>query len=200
MGRKSITTKIKPYIIGLICLISFYSFEFIIDFSNEYYFTLGDHKRAKRDKSKILEKLKNQAIGSTVFEEYLNRKRTADAAWEKHNEIKYKEELFGFKSLHFFWERFSLFFGVFIYTLYNLSLSFRYERKNLGSKIVHGLILSVCIFYFFWIFQKFQDFNKFTYYLMTFVSATVIVLAVSLIAKYQHHHINSLKETIAKVA
>ena len=35
---------------------------------------------------------------------------------------------------------------------------------------------------------------------MTFVSATVIVLAVSLIAKYQHHYINSLKETISRLA
>ena len=49
------------------------------------------------------------------------------------------------------------------------------------------------MFYFFWIFQQFQDFSKATYYLMTFLSTVIIVFSVGLITKYQNHYINKLK-------
>ena len=61
-------------------------------------------------------------------------------------------------------------------------------------KVIHGFIISVCLFNFFWIFQQFQDFNKATYFLMIFASAAVVVFAVFLITKYQDHRINRLKK------
>ncbi|PKH50833.1 hypothetical protein CXF68_09105 [Tenacibaculum sp. Bg11-29] len=72
--------------------------------------------------------------------------------------------------------------------------SFYFDRKNVGVKVLHGLILTGPIFYFYWIFQPFQDVSRVTYYFMTFVSAIVVVFAVFLITKYQDHRINRLKK------
>ena len=198
--KKLITTKVKPYIIGLICIICFYSYEFINDYSDNYYISINNYKKAKDNRTEALNKVKEFAKGSIVYNKYLDKKSIAEKTWEKHNKIKKEEQFFGFKSLHFFWERFGLFLGIFVYALYNLFLSFSLERKNIGSKVIHGFIVSVCMFYFFWIFQQFQDFSKPTYYFMTFVSAAIIVFAVSLISKYQNLGTNKLKETISRLA
>jgi len=88
---------------------------------------------------------------------------------------------------------------LFIYALINLFRSFYFDRKNVGMKFLHGLIISVAIFYFFWMFDDYSDFSKATYYLMTFASAGVVVLAVYLITKYQDHYINKLKETVSRL-
>lgn len=81
----------------------------------------------------------------------------------------------------------------FIYALFNLIRSLYFERENIGSKIIHSIIIFGTIFYLFWIFQQFQDFSKITYYLVTFISAALVSIAVWLITKYEEHYINVLK-------
>lgn len=198
--RKLITRKIRPYIVGFICLLCFYSYEFIDDFSNHYYTTLDHHKKAKDNRTLALSKVKEFAKGSIVYSEYLEQKSITDATWKEYQKAKRQEEVFGFKSIHFFWERFGLFLGFFAYALFNLFRSFYFESKNIGNKVLHGFIISVCMFYFFWIFQQFQDFPKIAYYTMTLVSAGVVVWTVYLITKYQGHYINKLKKTISLLA
>ena len=55
------------------------------------------------------------------------------------------------------------------------------------------------VFKFYDIFQQFQDVSKALYYVLTFLSAGVVVLAISLISKHQRHYINKLKETISRL-
>jgi hypothetical protein len=176
--------------------ISFYSFEFIPDFSEQYYSAEKEAKNAKNINSIALAKVKDYAKGTEVYNAYLEVNKRKKEVFENYNAVVENEKVFGFKSLHFFWERLGLFLGFFMYALYNLYRSFYFERRNAGNKILHGFIISVCVFYFFWIFQTFQDFSKITYYLITILSAAVVVLAVSLVTKYQDHYINKLKKNI----
>lgn len=190
------TRKYLRYIFALVLGISFYSFEFIPDFSEQYYSAEKEAEEAKDMNSVALANVKNYAKGSDVYNAYLKANKRKKEVFKNYDAIVENEKIFGFNSLHFFWERLGLFLGFFLYALYNLYRSFYFERKNLGNKVLHGFIISVCIFYFFWIFQQFQDFNKITYYLMTIISAAIVVLAVSLITKYQDHYINRLKKNI----
>lgn len=190
------TKKYLRYIFALILGISFYSFEFIPDFSEQYYSAEKEAKNAKNINSIALAKVKDYAKGTEVYNAYLEVNKRKKEVFENYNAVVENEKVFGFKSLHFFWERLGLFLGFFMYALYNLYRSFYFERRNAGNKILHGFIISVCVFYFFWIFQTFQDFSKITYYLITILSAAVVVLAVSLVTKYQDHYINKLKKNI----
>ena len=192
----------RKYILYLFCLLlgaSFFSFEFFPNFSEDYYSALNEYRSVEKANKLALGLVKKNAMGTPAGDSYEETRALSLEKWNQFETIRNNEKVFGFKSMHFFMERFGLFLGIFMYALYNLLVSFYYERKNLGSKIIHGFILFVCMFYFFWIFQQFQDFSKFTYYIMTFISAAVVVIAVSLISKHQRRYINKLKETISRL-
>ncbi len=192
--------KFVPYIIAVVCITAFYSFEFLENFSDEYTNALNNHAQKKKERTKALGKVKEYAKGSLVYEEYLKAKSEADIAWKEFKNIQKGEEVFGFKSLQLFLAEFGPMFCFFCYALFNLFRSFYFERKNVGMKVLHGLIISGTMFYFFWMFQQFQDFSKVTYYLMTFISAGVVVLAVYLITRYRNHYINTLKKNMLDLA
>lgn len=199
MAEKIRTTKRNsffPYVVAVFLATLFYSFELFKDFSEEYSSALSEHSLAKKERSVALNKIKALAVGTVEYDEYKLASYKTNIAWTKFKSVREQEKVLGFKSFHFFMERFGLYFALFCYALYNLFRSFYFERKNVGNKVLHGLIISVCVFYFFWIFQQFQDFPKGVYYIMTFASAYFVVLAVYLITKYQEHYINRLKGKI----
>lgn len=182
-----------PYLVAIICITSLYSFEFLNNFSDDYINALNSHKTEKKRRTNALNKVKEAAKETTEYQRYLEAKKTTDIAWENFNIQEKQESFFGFKSAQLFLAEFGPMFCFFCYALFNLFRSFFFERKNHGMKVLHGLIISGTMFYFFWIFQQFQDFSKATYYLMTFLSTVIIVFSVGLITKYQNHYINKLK-------
>lgn len=189
-----ILTKIKYFLFALLLALSFYGFNFIKPFNENFYAAKENYNKVNNLNKKALKKIKDAVKGKEVYLNYLKVNSAKKAELKKYKSIVKSQEVLGFKSFHFFIERLGLFLGVFLYALYNLFRSFYFDRKNTGVKIIHGFIISVCMFYFFWIFQQFQDFNKATYYLMTIISAVVVVFAVHLITKYQDHRINRLKK------
>ena len=134
-----------------------------------------------------------------MYQQYLIEKEKTDRAWQTLLRVKSEERFFGFTNVKQFIGEFGTMLGFFVYALVNLFRSFYFEHRNIGMKFFHGLIISVTMFYFFWMFE-YSDFNKITYYAMTLVSAAVVVLAVYLITKYQDHYINRLKEKVSRLA
>ena len=196
------TKKVKlffSYLIAVICIISFYLFEFFPDLSNDYRIAYQKHVEAKGKRAVALKKVKKFAEGSKVYSEYLREKLNTDKAWEALKNVKRRDRVFGFTNIQQFMGEFGPMLGLFIYALVNLFRSFYFEHRNIGMKFFHGLIISVTMFNFFWMFE-YSDFNKITYYAMTLVSAAVVVLAVYLITKYQDHYINRLKEKVSRLA
>ncbi|WP_064968049.1 hypothetical protein [Tenacibaculum ovolyticum] len=191
---------VLPFFFALILGVSFYSYQFFDSYSADYKKAIKNHAIEKKKRTVALNKVKLHAKGTKLYDDYLEAKINTDFAYNKFKKIKKEETFFGFKSFHFFIERFGLFCGFFCYALFNLFRTFYFDRKNIGVKVIHGFIISVCMFYFFWIFQSFQDFNKATYILMTIASSCIVVLAVYLITKYQDHRINRLKKGQFKLA
>lgn len=189
-----------PYIIAIICITSLYSFEFLPDFSEQYNTAVTEYNLAEKANKSALNLVKENAKGTLAGDAYKKTYAVSLEKWKHLKVVQKNEKVFGFKSLQLFVAEFGPMFCFFLYALFNLFKSFSLERKNVGTIILHGLIISGTIFYFFWIFQQFQDFSKPTYYFMTFVSAAIIVFAVSLISKYQNLGTNKLKETISRLA
>ncbi len=193
-------SKIPPYLVAVLCATSFYLFEFFPDSSSEYAIDKKEHIEAKKKRAIALKKVKKFAEGSEVYSEYLREKLNANKTWEALKNAKRRDRVFGFTNFKQFIGEFGPMLGLFIYALVNLFRSFYFEHRNIGMKFFHGLIISVTMFYFLWIFQQFQDFSKITYYAMTLLSAAVVVLAIYLITKYQDHYINRLKEKVSRLA
>ncbi len=180
--------------------IVFYSFEFIKPHSNEYEITKELVLKANKENISALKSVKKFAEGSTVYEEYITANKNKKIAVKKFNAAKNNEQVFGFKTLKIFSKEFGIFLGFFLYALFNLYRSFRYERLNTGIKIYHSFIISVCVFYFFWMFQQFQDFSKPVYYLMTIASAYFVFLAMYLLFKNKKTKEEQLRANLMEVA
>ena len=196
------TKKVKllfSYSVAIICIASFYLFEFFPDSSKQYRIAKKEHIEAKKKRDIALNNMKRFAEETKVFQQYLIEKERTDRAWQTLLRVKSEERFFGFTSIKQFMGEFGPMLGLFIYALVNLFRSFYFEPENAGMKIFHGLIISVTMFYFFWMFG-YYDYSNMTYYLMTFFSAGVIVLAVYLITKYQDHYINRLKYQVSRLA
>ena len=186
------------YLIAIICIASFYLFEFFPDSSEEYVIAKKEHIAAKKKRTIALNKVKKFSEGSEVYKQYMEEKINTDRAWENLKKVKEKDKVFAFTNIQQFMGEFGPMLGLFIYALINLFRSFYFERKNIGMKFFHGLIISVTMFYFFWMFE-YSDFSKATYYVIAFASAGIVVLAVYLITKYQDHYINKLKEVVSRL-
>lgn len=193
-------SKLIPYIILVFCGTLFYSFELLPDFDKEYHIAEKEFLNLKKQNTLALKEVKKYAEGSLAYNRYSKVNKKKNLAYEKFNKIRKEQVVFGFDSLKIFFERFGFILSIFLYALYNLVKSFRNERNNIGNRLLHTFIISVTFFYFFWIFQQFQDFSKATYYFMTFASAGIVTLAVYLISKYQKDTISHLKKKLFLVA
>ncbi|WP_157821892.1 hypothetical protein [Tenacibaculum sp. Bg11-29] len=192
--KDQVRNKIAPFIVAIICITSLYSFEFLPSFSDGYSSALNEYKIAEKINKSALSEIKENAKGTSSGDKYVETFAVSLEKWKKFKVAKNEEAVFGFKSLQLFIAELGPMLCFFIYILYMIFRSFYFDRKNVGVKVLHGLILTGPIFYFYWIFQPFQDVSRVTYYFMTFVSAIVVVFAVFLITKYQDHRINRLKK------
>lgn len=200
--KMTLTTKssrVSLYLLAILSATSFYLFEFFPDSSSEYLIAQKEHTEAKKKRTIALNNLKEFAKGTEVYRQYLIEKEKTDKAWQTLLKAKNEQRVFGCTNLKQFMGEFGTMLGLFIYALVNLFRSFYFEPENAGMKLFHGLIISVTMFYFFWMFG-YYDYSSMTYYLMTFFSAGVVVLAVYLITKYQDHYINRLKYQVSRLA
>lgn len=200
--QQLIQAKTRNYILyGLALLFgaSFFSFEFFPNFSEDYYIAEKQAKEAKRINAIALSKVKEYARGTQVYRDYIKANNQKKEVFKHYNSVIEEEKVFGFNSFQLFWERFTFTLMIFIYAIYNLFRSFYLESKNIGSKLMHFFVINFCVFYFFWIFQKFQDFSKITYYLVTFISSIAVFTMIYLMTKYRDRYINKLKETISRL-
>lgn len=174
-------------------MFTYFSSEYIERYSESYMEAKKKYQSSIEGVSSALDVIKKEAEGTVAYANYKNAKKAKDKAKESFYKIKKSERFFGFKSIWNFLYEFgptACFFVVFLVLLFR---SFYFERDNIGIKFLLGVMLCLLIFKFYWIFQPFQDISKLSYYLMTIFTATLIVLAVSLITKYQENYINSLK-------
>ncbi len=199
----TILRKNGVYIALIISSIAFLTHQNIEEFSKEFIESKKAHKEAKNKRRKVVLAIIEASKGTELYNEFEKQDKITNDLWDKYKEVKKDEEVFVFISLRYFIERFGLMVAFSIYALYNLIKSHFRERKNIGSKVYHTYMLSIPFFYFFWMFQKFQDLSVAAYNLMTFISAILVTAAIWLITRYKKDSIQKLREqnfTISKLA
>lgn len=198
----TITNKynVVVYLILALAATSFYMHKFIEPYSQEVVDNRKEHISLKKTRDLAYKEMKNNPANSLTVMKYLAAKSEADIAWSTLKKSKKAQKFIGFSSLHDFLERFGLACFIFIYGVFNLVRSFYYDRKNFSSKLFHVFVISVGFFYFFWVFNKFQDFSKATYFLITLVSASFLAVGVYFFTKFKQSYINSLKGDIREIS
>lgn len=171
-----------------------FGFEFVDDYDLAFLNKRKEYKQSINNVSQKLDKIKELSVGTEEYNNYTQAVIIKEQIKKDYFKLKETERLFGFESKKIFIKEFGIFFGFFIYALFNLYKSFS-DKKNAGIKVLHTFIISVCMFYFFWIFQQFQDLSKVSYYFATIISSLLIVAAVYLITKYKEDKLEALKKS-----
>ncbi len=171
-----------------------YSFEFMSNFSDGYTSAKKDFRVVDKE-LKSQQKLINKLVkGSQLYDDFLQIEERWKASLNNFKEVQKEERFLGFKSKQTFFGEFGKWVAVFVYVLLMMYLTSKYLRNYIGLMLIHITLLMGCIFYLFWVFQKFQDFSKPVYYIMSFVSAGLAVTSVWLISKTRKDKISQLAE------
>lgn len=196
------TKEVLTIFIVVLCATLFYSHQFVPELKDDLEYSAAKKKfeDLKKENTNALTEVKNSVKGTPVYDKYLAINKKKNKAYKECLKIYDSKKVYGFISLRHFLERFGFVLCIFIYALYNLIKSYLRERGNIGSKIFHTYILSICFFSFFWIFQRFQDFNDVVYYFMTITSACLVTYAVLLTTKYYKERINKTRQQMYEIS
>ena len=137
---------------------------------------------AKDRNTSALNKIKEKAKGTREYAEYIKLNKEKKSAYSNVKKELGKQKVLGFKSMFFFMERFGrvcadILLGVWVFWLVT-----KFMPKQKNSLVYYGSItivlayLSTKFFILFWIFQKFQDYNLFSYILITFITSFVLII------------------------
>ncbi len=191
---------LKSTLYGIIFAGLLFSFEFIDSYSNEYNNSKKQFNENKKENEAALKLVKEFAKEAEVYLAYKKVNSKYLSSKKKYNKVKKQEKVFGFKNLRLFVYNLFPLIALFGYILYNLKKSFRLEMNNIGPKLIHGVFLMYAFVKLFWIFQKYDDFNKPMYYIITLMCAYFVTLAVSIIEKQQVKKNKLLKKKLLMVS
>ncbi|CAL2095802.1 conserved membrane protein of unknown function [Tenacibaculum sp. 190524A02b] len=177
----------------MFCGVIFFSFEFIPNLSDEQFIAQTEFDNLKKQNTLALGKLKELTKDTSEYKEYISINKEKNLAYKKLKEIKESKKVFGFINLKIFLYHFGIAMCLFVYGVFNLFQSFYFERKNFSSKVLHGFIIFISLFKFYWVFQSYSDYSVFTYSIVSVFSLFILVLFVKLRTKYQDHNINRLR-------
>ncbi|WP_144895174.1 hypothetical protein [Lutibacter sp. Hel_I_33_5] len=197
--KARVRNKLAPYLIAVICLTSFYSFEFLPNFSDRYNSALTEYNLAEKKNKAALKIVKDNAKGTVAGDAYAATYAVALEKWNTFKMAKKDERVFAFKSLQLFLGEFGPMFCFFVYAMFMLVRSFKFDKENIALKILHGLIISGTIFYFLWMFEM-SDFPRIIYYLMTLISATIVVWMVWLVKRFTESKVSKLEQQRKEIA
>ncbi len=197
-AREMTTVRVKDYVyflIAAVCAVAFFIHELIPGQTANYTNAKYKHIIAKEKRTEALENLKNAASNLPEYNLYLKEKIATDKAWEELNEVKDKDKFLGFTNIQQFLGEFGWALGLFIYSLFNLSLGFL-KKEFKGVQYLHITLLSISIFYLSYTIQPLQDFTKIQYYLASVLITSFIVLSAYLLVKKKNERVFKLQKII----
>ncbi|WP_299160875.1 hypothetical protein [uncultured Tenacibaculum sp.] len=190
----------------IILVVFTYSYKSIDTVSSSYKEASLAFNKAKKENTIALKQVKNYAKGTSVYNNYKEAYAKKKAAFNVLNtEIK-NQQVFGFDSSHYFWERLGRNIVDILLSLFVvfLVLNFISIKKNKiffwGSLLVSLTYLSTKFFILYWIFKQFQDYSLAAYIFITFVTSFCIVVVMFLLMRYIKSEEISLKSSLLDLA
>ncbi|MCH2218441.1 MAG: hypothetical protein MK076_10300 [Flavobacteriales bacterium] len=177
----------------------YFSYEYVSKNSDNYLKARSEYQTDIESATAALNVIMKQVEGTPAYTKYKQTLLKKSESKARFNQAKNEERVFDFKTIRVFLYELGPNICWFVFLVFITFRSFYFEYKNMGVKVLYTVMISLTVFKFYYIFQQFQDVSKALYYVLTFLSAGVVVLAISLISKHQRHYINKLKETISRL-
>ena len=193
------TKNIITYFIALICLTSLFSFEFVNGYSEGYFIAKNEYQKGIDNVDGALTKIKNKA-DQELFFNYQQANEQKNLAKKNYHQIKEEESVFGFKNKKIFLAQLGPMICFFVYILFMIHKSFKKDKRNKGILLLHGTVLTGPLFYFYWIFQPFQDVSKISYYFATVITAIFSLLIVYFMSRFTNDKVATLNDNLMEVA
>lgn len=152
------------------------------------------HKQAKKQRTIYLERLKESLVGTNIHEDYRVQKNKTDKIWEELKKIKTEQRFLGFKSFHQFLGEFGWALGLFIYSCFNIVITFfKKNRTIIGETVLHSVLMFVSLYFIVWAIQPYvSDFEKSTYIFYSILMTLFIVFAIYRLISDKVKYINTL--------
>lgn len=180
-------------ILAVVCATAFFIHELVEDVPIEYELALQKHESAKNKRTKALNVLKEEAIGTKAYEKYLQEKIATDKAWEEFDRAKNKAEFLNFEDFQQFLGEIGWAIGLFIYSFFNLIMVFLEVNKSKKGKILlHTTFITISIYFMSWALFTHDDFPKYVYFIFSILTSIILAYAVVLITSQRYKHINAL--------
>jgi len=174
----------------------FYVSELIPKYSESYENVYETFLETKAKNKEELARFKKAYAHTSEYKIYEQANTAYKAAIKKHKKAVVQEKFLGFDTFYGFSIKFFPLFGLFFYCLYNLYTSLQNNKKDLGSKIIHGTILIYVFFKLYWIFRVVLDYSKFVYICLAVISAYLVGLATFIIYKKREALFIKLQNTV----
>lgn len=172
-------------LIGIVIATGLYSFEMLPVFSDRYSSALSEFREVELEYKSIQNKINSNISDSQLETEWKTIEERYNNRLDNFKEVRNKERFSQFPSLQYFLGDFGPWLAFSFYTLLFTVISFLYLRRFRGLMLVNSIMIMGCIYYLLWIFQQYQDFAKWKYYGMTFLTAIIVVIAIWRITKHR---------------
>ncbi len=186
------------YFIAVVCTTAFFIHEFIPNDSEDYINAVNNFNNAKQEKKIALQNLNDNAKGTELHKTYLERSTKADKLWDEFLAIEKQDSFLGFKNLQQFIGEFGWAFGLFLYSIFNLIITFiKSSDTKYGEIILHSTLNFISLYFVSWALQQSRpDYGKGTYVVYSILMSLSIVWGTSKLVKYKVKYIKSLFSNI----
>ncbi|WP_438711863.1 hypothetical protein ACSTS3_04725 [Aquimarina muelleri] len=182
------------YVMAVVCSTAFFIHEFIPKNSEGYLMAVDNHAKAKKIRTIALENLKNSTKDSKLYDVYIQSSIKTDLEWNKYL-IAEKEEVFlGFDNFQQFLGEFGWALGLFIYSIFNIYITFIKNRNTkYGEIILHSTLNFISLYFVSWALQQSTpDYTKNSYVIYSILMTISIVWGTSKLVRYKENYIRSL--------
>lgn len=206
--KKRITNKkFRIYLLGILIGFINYTFELFNEYSESYYIAQKEAVLKKKDNANYLNEIKKYTKESnpSLYNKYSLANKELKKAKKTYKDQVKKEKFFGFKSVHFFIDRFgdsskSLLFGIWVFILFVVNYKTTSKWIFIARITVITIFISTIIFDYLWIFNTFQDLSKISYYIITVFISLGLIGALFLIFRDKKSYEDKLRIKMISLA
>lgn len=191
MGK--IKTNFIYYLMAVVVTTAFFIHETVIPESKNVSSLRSEWLSFRKESRSELKKIKEASKNTDIYQVYQQKKYKTDVAFEKLKKAKKEDKFLQFDNLKLFMGEFGWAFGLFLYSLFNLILSFiRKTKAYFGEITLHSILLYISFFYLRWTFLE-KDYSNFQYLFTCLICTIGIIYSTYLLLRIKDKYLESLR-------
>lgn len=186
MTIQKIKNNIIYYLLAVVIAAAFFAHETIVPTDENIELLRSEWKSTKIKNKVALNTVKNLAIGTPEYDEYIKINTLNKEAYEKLKVAKENASFLGFQSFRLFLGEFGWAFGLLIYAIFNIATTLRRKGATyFGELALHSTLIFIALFYVRWCFMT-TDYGTITYITVNLLCSVGLILAMYWFVTYKN--------------